>query len=43
VIASGGTAAILCENSYILQVRYEPHVSDKARCSEASHFSIMKI
>jgi len=27
VIASGGTAAILCENSYILQVRYEPHVS----------------
>jgi len=24
-------------------VRYEPHLSDKARCSEASRFSITKI
>jgi len=30
-------------NSYIPQVRYEPHISDKARCSEASRFSITKI
>ena len=28
---------------YIHQVRYEPHLSDKARCSEASRFSITKI
>jgi len=32
-------AADLC----ILQVRYEPHWSDKVRCSEASRFSITKI
>ena len=28
---------------YILQVRYEPHLSDKVCCSEASRFSITKI
>ena len=37
------TAAILSENRYMLQVRYEPHLSDKARYSEASRFSITKI
>ena len=42
-ITSGETAAILSESSYILQVRYKPHLSDKARCSEASRFSVTKI
>jgi len=28
---------------YILQVRYEPHLSDKVRCSEAARFSISNI
>jgi len=31
------------QNSYILQARYESRLSDKARCSEASRFSIIKI
>jgi len=31
------------QDSYIRQVRYGPHLSDKARCSEASRFSITKI
>jgi len=31
------------ENSYILQVRHQPHLSDKPRCSEASRFSATKI
>jgi len=31
------------QNSYILLVRYEPHLSDKARCSEVSRFSNIKI
>jgi len=31
------------QDSYIRQVRYDPHLSDKARCSEASRFSITKI
>jgi len=31
------------QNSYILQVRYEPRLSDKGRCFEASRFSITKI
>jgi len=31
------------QNSYIPQVKYEPHISDKSRCSEASQFSITKI
>ena len=31
------------QNSYILQVRYKPHLSDKVHCSEASRFSITKI
>jgi len=31
------------QNTYILQVRYEPHLSDKAPCSDASHFSNTKI
>jgi len=28
---------------YILQVRYEPHLSDKVCCSEASRFSVTNI
>jgi len=39
----GDTAAILSEKKYMLQVRYELHLSDKARCYEASRFSITKI
>jgi len=31
------------QNSYMLQLRYEQHLSDKALCSEASRFSITKI
>jgi len=27
----------------MLQIRYEPHLSDKAQCSEAFQFSITKI
>jgi len=42
-ITSGETSAKLSESSYILQVRYKPHLSDKARCSEASRFSVTKI
>ena len=42
-IASGETAAILSENSYIPQARYQPHLSDEGCCSEASRFSIKKI
>jgi len=29
--------------AYILQVRYEQHLSDKICCSEASQFSITKV
>ena len=42
-IVSGETAAILSKNSLIFRVRYESHLSDKARCSEVSQFSITKI
>jgi len=38
-----GVLTIEIQNSYILQQRYEPHLSDKARCSEASRFSITKM
>jgi len=37
------TIGIQIQNSYILQEGYEPHLSDKARCSEASRFSNAKI
>jgi len=49
-----GVLNIGIENSYIPQVRYKPHLiylinhiwfrlSDEARCSEASWFSVTKI
>jgi len=38
-----GVLTIGIQNSYILQIRYEPHLSDMARCSEASRFSNTKI
>jgi len=38
-----GIFTIRIQNSYILQVRYEPYLSDKARCSETSRFLIIKI
>jgi len=38
-----GALTIGIQNSYILQEKYEPHLSDKARCSEMSRFSITKI
>jgi len=38
-----GVLSIGIQNSYVLQVRYEPHLSDNARCPEASLFSIRKI
>jgi len=31
------------QNNYILQVGYEPHLSDKARSSKASRFSNTRI
>jgi len=31
------------QNSYILQVRYELHLSDKARCPKAPRFSLTKM
>jgi len=38
-----GVLTVEIQNSYILQVRYKPYFSDKARCSEASRFSATKI
>jgi len=38
-----GVLTIGIQNSYILQVRYEPHLSDNVRCSEVSRFSITKL
>jgi len=37
------TIGIQIQNNYILQVGYEPHLSDKARSSKASRFSNTKI
>jgi len=38
-----GVLTIGIQNSFILQVGYEPHLSDKARCSETSQFLITQI
>jgi len=38
-----GVLTLGIQNGYIRKVSYEPHLSDKARCSEASRFSITKI
>jgi len=38
-----GVFTIGIQNSYMLQLRYEHHLSDKARCSEVSRFLITKI
>jgi len=38
-----GVLTIGIEYRCILQVGYQPHLSDKSRCSEASRFSITKI
>jgi len=37
-----GVLTIGIQNSYILQEKYETHLSDKARCSETSRFSVTK-
>jgi len=37
------TIGIQIQNNYILQIGYEPHLSDKARSSKASRFSKTKI
>jgi len=38
-----GVLTIGIQNSYMPQENYEPHLFDKARCSETSRFSITKI
>ena len=38
-----GDLTIRIQNSYIRQVRYETQLFNKARCSEASWFSVTKI
>jgi len=38
-----GVLTLGIQNGYIRKVSYEPHLSDKARCSEASRFLITKI
>jgi len=43
ILAFVGVLTIGIENSYILRVTYEPHLSDEARCSETPRFSITKI
>ena len=42
-IYSRRSLTIGIQNSYILQEKCEPHLSDKARCSETSRFSITKM
>jgi len=38
-----GVLTIGILNRHILQVRYKQHLSDNARCFEASRFSIAKV
>jgi len=43
VIVFLGASITGIQNDYTCSVRYEPRLSDKARSSEASRFSITKI